>query len=583
MAIPESFIEQLVERADIYEIVSKYVTLKKNGGNFFGLCPFHGEKTPSFSVAPDKQIFHCFGCGAGGGVISFIMKMENFSFVEAVHHLAEIYNMQVPEEGGADEYREQKARLLELSRQSAKFFHTVLLSPEGKEAKEYLLNRGLSMRTITNFGLGYAPNTWDSLITQMTKQGFTKKELTDAGLVSNNKSGGIFDRFRGRVMFPIIDTRGNVIAFGGRVMDDSLPKYINSSDTPIYNKSRNLFAINIAKKTNRKNFILAEGYMDVIALHQAGFDNAVASLGTALTNDQAKLISRFTKEVVICYDTDAAGQKAVARAMDIFSKSDISVRVLKLSGAKDPDEYIKKNSAEAFEDILVKPQTDTEFKLSTIHSKYDLSENDQKIAFLKEATRMVAGLKNEVERELFSMQIAQKIDVSPQAVINEVKKEVSAGWKKEKKELSKIALNPTKSAQPKDRDLKYENIKSAMCEERIIALILSHNELIGTALSEIEPHMFSSEFLSTIFDEIKRRHTGGESVLQQHIINHLSVEKAAHLSRICTEYVKSNNVKKELFDYISVIKSEFEKKNQTSDDDLLSYAAKKKKGSGENG
>ena len=581
MPIPESFIQTLTDRADIVEVVSKYVKLKKSGNNYFGLCPFHGEKTPSFSVAPDKQIFHCFGCGEGGGAIGFIMKIESLNFAEAVKFLADLYGMEVPEDGTDRQMKQRRERMLALNKDAARYFHTVLLAEEGKAALQYLLGRGLSPKTITNFGLGFAPNGWDGLTNAMTKLGYSKSELLELGLVSKNNSGGVYDRFRNRVMFPIIDVRGAVIAFGGRVMDDSLPKYINSSDTPVYNKSRNLFAANIAKKTKRKNFILAEGYMDVISLHQAGFDNAVASLGTAFTPDQAKLILRYVEEVVICYDGDEAGQKATARAMDILNKNAITVRVLKLPGAKDPDEYIKKNGAENFEQLLERPQMGNEYSLSVIRGKYDLVMDDEKIAYMKEAVAFIASISSEVEREIYARNVAGELGVSYTSVLAESEKVRKNKVKSQEKSYQRQSLDIKRNLQPKARELKYENVKSALCEEKLLALVLMDDEYLNAAIEKITPTMFSSPFLGKIYQDIIEKYTQHDSVNLAMIVNFLEPVEAAHLTAVCTGYHKSGDGMKELKDYMSVIQTEYLKKNEGAADALLEII--KKKRSGENG
>ena len=352
MALPVAFKDELVARSDIVDVVSDYVTLTPKGGSFWGLCPFHGEKTPSFHVLPDRQLYHCFGCGKGGGVISFVMDVENLPYIDAVRLLAKRAGMEVPEDGMDQGRQRQRSRLLALNKEAARFFHSQLHSPVGQGGLQYLQNRGLSRGTMTRFGLGFAPDSWDSLIRAMAQKGFEKRDLLDAGLAVSNKKGGIYDRFRGRVMFPIIDLRGDVIGFGGRVLGDGTPKYLNSPDTPVFNKSRNLFALNLAKNTKQGRLLLTEGYMDTISLHQAGFDCAVASLGTSLTADHAKLLSRFTKEVILCYDGDTAGVQAANRAIPMLEKTGLKVRVLRITGAKDPDEFIKTFGREAFARLL---------------------------------------------------------------------------------------------------------------------------------------------------------------------------------------------------------------------------------------
>ena len=388
MAFPEAFLQELVEKNDIVDVVSGYVRLtKRSGANQFGLCPFHSEKTPSFSVSPDRQIYHCFGCGKGGGVINFIMEIENLSFPEAVEFLAKRVGMPIPEEENSAESKKRR-RMLDLNRDAARFFHTCLKAPEGRAAQAYMNARQITPQTATRFGLGAAPDTWDSLRNAMHELGYRDQELFEAGLVRKGKSGGFYDTFRGRLMFPVIDVRGDVIGFSGRILGDGEPKYMNSPETLVFNKSRNLFAMNLAKKSKSGYIILAEGNIDVVMMHQAGFDSAVASLGTSLTAEQARLISRFTNEVVIAYDSDGAGKKASQRAIGLLEKLDVKVKVLSMTGAKDPDEFIKLKGADAFRNLLEKSENHIDYRLQTVTNKYDLTVDEQKVEFLKEASEV---------------------------------------------------------------------------------------------------------------------------------------------------------------------------------------------------
>ena len=372
---------------------------KRSGSNLFGLCPFHSEKTPSFSVSPDKQIYHCFGCGKGGGVISFIMEIENLSFPEAVEFLARRANMPVPEEAD-DRESKKRGRMLALNKDAARFFYEQLAAPGGGPARDYMARRRIGRAVATNFGLGFAPDSWDALRNAMKDKGYTDFELFDAGLVRKGKSGGFYDTFRNRLMFPVIDVRGNVIGFSGRILGDGEPKYMNSPETLVFNKSRNLFALNLAKKSKSGYIILSEGNIDVVSLHQAGFDSAVASLGTSLTPEQARLISRYTGEVIIAYDSDGAGVKAAQRAIGILEKLDLKVRVLRMEGAKDPDEYIQLRGAAAFRTLLEGSEDQIDYRLRTVSDKYVLTEPDQKVAYLKEATDLLARLPGAVERQV---------------------------------------------------------------------------------------------------------------------------------------------------------------------------------------
>ncbi len=348
MAFPQNFLDELIARSDIVDVVGSYVQLTRKGANLFGLCPFHSEKTGSFSVSPDKQIYYCFGCKRGGGVVNFIMEEENLPFPDAVRFLARRAGMEVPEEDGDREAGRRRQRLLDLNRDAARFYHQVLQSPAGASVREYLARRQITRQTAVRFGMGASPDAWDALLLAMTQKGYSKSELLEAGLVVQNRSGGLYDKFRNRLMLPVIDTRGDVVAFGSRVLDTSEPKYMNSSETPVYSKRRVLYGLNLAKKTKRPNIILCEGNLDIVTLHQAGFDNAVASMGTALTVEQTRLLSRFTKELVLCYDNDNAGKIATERALQILNNSEFTVRVLQLPRRRTEDGQLVKQDADDF-------------------------------------------------------------------------------------------------------------------------------------------------------------------------------------------------------------------------------------------
>ena len=452
MAFSESFLTELVERNDIVDVVSGYVRLsKKSGSNMFGLCPFHSEKTPSFSVSPDKQIYHCFGCGKGGGVINFIMEIENLGFRDAVEFLARRAGMQMPEEEN-DKESQKRARMLALNKDAAHFFYEQLYSPAGRPGLEYMQGRRIGRAVATNFGLGFAPDTWDSLRNAMKAKGYTDFELFDAGLIRKGKSGGFYDTFRSRLMFPVIDVRGNVIGFSGRIIGDGEPKYMNSPETLVFNKSRNLFALNLAKKSKSGYIILSEGNIDVVSLHQAGFDSAVASLGTSLTPEQARLISRYKSEVyglvIIAYDNDGAGIKAAQRAIGILEKLDLKVKVLRMSGAKDPDEFIKLKGADAFRNLLEGSEDQVDYRLHAVTAKYDLSADEQKVEFLKEATELVARLPGAVERQVYAMRVASLSGVAADAVTAEAAFERRAARERPRAEPSGAADSACREGTP---------------------------------------------------------------------------------------------------------------------------------------
>ena len=574
MAIPEQFVDELVSRTDIVDLVGSYVRLNKKGNNYWGLCPFHSEKTASFSVSPDKQIYYCFGCHKGGGAINFIMEMENLSFVDAVRNLAQRAGLQVPESDYDKGRKEKRERLLEMNKEAARYFHSQLYAPQGKQALDYLRRRGLSQVTLTNFGLGFAPDSWDGLLNALAEKGYDKKLVLEGGLAVSNDKGRIYDRFRNRVMFPIIDVRGSVIGFGGRVMDDSKPKYLNSPEGPVYNKSRNLFALNIAKKTKEGRIILTEGYMDTIALHQAGFDCAVASLGTALTADHAQLLSRYTKEAVIAYDGDGAGVAAAQRAIPLLEKAGLKVKVLQMRGAKDPDEFIKTYGRDAFAKLLDESTNHIEYRLEKINAKYDLSDDAQRIEFLREATGLVASLSSAVEREVYGGRAAQAAGISAEAMAQEVKKELRRRIYKEKKKQERHDLAPAANLQPNQRGLRYDNIRSAAAEEGILRLVLLEPTLLDQT-DGLTGADFSAPLLGKVFDLLRDRHAGGRTVNLGGLANILTAEEMSHLARITDRPENLGHAQRALTDYIKIIRMERMKQQGGTDEELLRAAREK--------
>ena len=501
-AFPESFLTELTERSDIVEVVGSYVRLtKRSGSNLFGLCPFHSEKTPSFSVSPDKQIYHCFGCGKGGGVINFIMEIENLSFPEAVEFLARRANMPVPEETN-DRESKKRARMLALNKDAARFFYERLYAPGGESGLAYMQRRQIGRATATNFGVGFAPDSWDSLRNAMNAKGYSDFELFDAGLVRKGKNGGFYDVFRNRLMFPVIDVRGSVIGFSGRILGDGEPKYMNSPETLVFNKSRNLFALNLAKKTKCGYIILSEGNIDVVSLHQAGFDSAVASLGTSLTPEQARLISRYTNEVIIAYDNDGAGQKAAQRAIGILEKLDLKVRVLSLRGAKDPDELIRSKGPEAFRQLLEGSEDQIDYRLRRVTEKYDLSASDQKVAFLKEASDLVARLPGAVARQVYALRAAELAGVKGEAVADEVERRRKRLLSEARRTEAREQSRPEKQLQPEEKALRYENPASAAAEEGLIRLLYLDPSLCRRAELP-ERDSSSSEALGNIYAALR--------------------------------------------------------------------------------
>ena len=443
--IPHEYIEELTRRTDITELIGSYVQLKRKGRLYGGLCPFHSEKSPSFYVYPDTQSFYCFGCGAGGDAITFTKKINSIDYPEAVKLLAARAGMPEPEED--DKTGRMRSRILSMNKEAARFFHACLNSTveEARQARAYWRRRGLDDKTIVRFGLGYAPNDGQALYQFLRDKGYNQQELDASGLFKRSQSGRIYCLFWKRVMTPIFDLRGNIIAFGGRVLDDSKPKYINSPETMVYHKSRTLFALNIAKKSKNRRYILCEGYMDVISMHEAGFDTAVCACGTALTPEQAKLLSEYADEVVLSYDSDEAGQKATERSLGILGSTTLKVSVLSYQGAKDPDEFIKKYGRERFEMLLNGTANPTEFQLKKSKAKYDLRSDDGRLSYIREAIEILTerGV-SPTARDVYAGRLADETGVSKQAILSQLNGALQAAarrsYRKEQRDLSKEGI-----------------------------------------------------------------------------------------------------------------------------------------------
>lgn len=577
MAFPENFITELTERNDIVEVVSSYVQLsKRSGANLFGLCPFHSEKTPSFSVSPGKQIYHCFGCGKGGGVINFIMEVENLSFPEAVAFLAKRAGMPMPEESN-DRESKKRSRMLALNKEAARFFYGQLSTSAGAAACDYMRQRQLSPATARRFGLGFAPDSWNSLTDAMKEKGFTEFELADAGLVRRGKSGGVYDTFRNRLMFPVIDVRGDVIGFSGRILGEGEPKYMNSPETLVFNKSRNLFALNLAKKSKCGYIILSEGNIDVASLHQAGFDSAVASLGTSLTPEQARLISRYTDQVIIAYDNDGAGIKAAQRAIGILEKLDLKVKVLRLEGAKDPDEFIKRKGPEAFRKLLEGSENQVDYRLRQVTAKYDLSVDEQKVDFLKEATELVARLPGTVERQVYAMRVAAMAAVPENVVAAEVerrrKRLLSTARKAEDRQQTRIDRAPPSGG----KALRYTDPASAAAEEGVIRLLYLEPGLSREPALP-NPEEFSSPELGRIYAAILEKLRRGEAANTATLGEALSGEEMSLLVSLLQKPELLSRSGQSLRDYIGKIKERRDEAGQAADLRALANKYREKKG-----
>ena len=577
MKYPEKFITELVERNDIVDVVSGYVRLgKKSGSNMFGLCPFHSEKTPSFSVSPDKQIYHCFGCGKGGGVINFIMEIENLSFPEAVEFLARRAGMPLPEQENDAESR-KRARMLALNRDAARFFYEQLSTPAGQAARDYMARRRIGPATAKNFGIGFAPDSWDSLRNAMKARGYNDFEMADAGLVRRGKTSGFYDTFRGRLMFPVIDVRGNVIGFSGRILGDGEPKYMNSPETLVFNKSRNLFALNLAKKSKCGYIILSEGNIDVVSLHQAGFDSAVASLGTSLTAEQARLLSRYTKEVIIAYDNDGAGIKAAQRAIGILERLDIKVRVLRMSGAKDPDEFIRLRGPDAFRNLLEASEDQMDYRLRNLLEQYDLGIDEQKVGFLKEATNLVAECSNRMERQVYAMRVAALAGIAQEAVVKEVERRRAQKYRAAQKAAERRQASPEQELQPKERELRYDDPGSAAAEEGVIRLLFMDPALAKRAALPAQED-FSAPALGRIYGILRGKIERGETVSTATLGGELSGEEMSLLVRVLQKPELLSRGEQALADYIRKIQEHKESRREGTDLLQLQKKLKETKG-----
>ena len=508
--IPSSVIEDIRARCDIETIIQSYVTLRKTGTNEKGLCPFHSERTPSFTVYPATQSFYCFGCGAGGDVITFIMKIENLDYRGAVEFLAEKAGIALPAWDGSELVKEgvSRKRILEMNLEAARFYRSMLFDEKiGAPGREYFFEkRGLSPATIRHFGLGYAPPYGSMTLQYMKSRGFTEEELREGYFCGKNERG-YYDYFRGRVMYPIIDVSGNVIAFGGRVLGDEKPKYLNTSDTPAFKKSRNLFALNYAKNHCENGFILCEGYMDVIALHAAGFENAVAGLGTAFGDEQARILKKYSENVTLCYDSDEAGQKATARTIPILEKAGLTVRMLRLPEGKDPDEFIKKNGADAFRAVIEGSRSKFDYILESVRGKYTLDDTEEKLRAIGEVCRYIAGVYSQVERDLYIARAAQAFSVDPKSVRGDVeaqrRRNNRANDKKRREELIRVTaglsdrVNPDYAKQP----------RSARMEEEVLGMLLLHPEYMTLAEREslLNEEMFPTALGKRIYTWMKAR------------------------------------------------------------------------------
>ncbi len=562
MAFPESFLQELKMRNDITETVSSYVSLKRRGRNMVGLCPFHGEKTPSFNVYTENGSFYCFGCGVGGDVITFIMKIENLDYVDAVKLLAQRAGMEVPENSYDDSMNKLRSRIFEANREAARFYYSTLLSPKGASGLEYLHNRQLSDRTIRHFGLGFADDDWTSLCTHLRGKGFKDSEITAANLGVKRRNGnGIYDRFTNRVMFPIIDLRGNVIAFGGRIMTDEKPKYLNTSDTPVFKKSANLFSLNNAKNSGTRTLILCEGYMDVISVCQAGFTNAVATLGTALTVEQAVLMKRYADEVIICYDADEAGQKATARAIPILRNAGLLIRVLTVPRGKDPDEFIKSNGKDgpaAFRALIDKSANDVEYRLNKLKQQYNTETTDGKIAYLEEAAKVIAGISSPLERDVYISKISNETGVEKSS-FNQQFKNIFKRSNREaaKKQMNKIQADLSGRSDKINSD-HYKKPRSSSAEEALVVFLINNPDLAPEISDGVKPEQFQNSLMKRYYEYMLGRIERGLDPLNN-VTADFTNDEASKLYQLLSQSIPAASTKEAMREYINVINEESKK------------------------
>lgn len=579
MKTNDEFLYRLRTANPIDTVMGAYVNIIRRGRNYICSCPFHSEKTPSCTVFTDTQSFYCFGCGAGGDVITFIMKIENLDFTEAVKLLAQRSGLEIPKENSRDsQLAKRKTRIYEMNRIAANFFYTQLIRGNDKSGLQYFANRKLSPQTIKKYGLGYAPDSWNALTDMLRSKGYSDDEITDAWLGSRSKKGNIFDIFRKRVMFPIIDLRGNIIGFGGRVLDNSQPKYLNTGATPVFDKGSNLFSMNFAKNADTKRLILCEGYMDVIAVNQAGFENVVATLGTAITPDQARLMSHYAEEVVIAYDSDGAGQKATQKAINHFADVGIRTRILRMNGAKDPDEYIKKFGRDRFKMLIDGSDDANDFMLDKCEEGLDLSTEAGRVELLKRASKVLAAIESPLEREVYISRTSRKCDIPTEVLKTHINGLLKKNSRTEKK--SEWRNITSKAAYSRD-DLNpeaQEHKKEARAEENIIYFLLKHPAEAAEIEKDAPPDIFITALNRKIYTSLLEKMKTSDKFTLSLLAGEFSDEEMGRISRIDVtnrEYAINRSV---FTDCVNVLKSYKSSDSQNmSDDDLRKLFRSKSK------
>lgn len=576
-SLSDSFLQELRLKTDVVDLISSYVSLKKRGNTYVGLCPFHNEKTPSFTVYENTQSFYCFGCGAGGDGVSFMRKIENLDYIDAVKVLAQRAGMQMPDEGYDDSLSKKRRVILQINRETARFYHNYMMSERGKVGLQYFLNRGLSQKTIRHFGLGYAPNNWDELFKHLKSKGYDVSDMLTAGVVRKGEKG-YYDYFRNRVMTPIIDVRGNFIAFGGRVLDDSKPKYINTSDTLVYKKTNEVFGLNYAKDSGKDSLILCEGYMDVIAMHQAGFTNAVAGCGTALTNEQVRLLSRYAKEIILVYDNDEAGQKALNKAISLFDQVDVKISIPTLSGGKDPDEIIKNLGRARFADMLENSSNEVEFAIMKLRRGFNLQTTQGKSQFASEAVKILANAAP-IERDLYLSRLSDELGIEKrafQAQLAEYRSRMAKGQKK--REYNKIIDDDLRRTRKESFEADTSTV-SLKAQARVIGLLMTYPDCY-LLCNDLTPDEFTAGFYRKAYETVTQRIKDNLSLELIMFNEGFTDEEMGKFTQLVSVSQNSSNPKKEFTDCINVIDNEYKKQNlkntsEMNDDDFRNFFSKK--------
>ncbi len=592
MALPQEFLAELKYKNDVESVLSPYIVLKRRGSNLVGLCPFHNEKTPSFTVYPENGSYYCFGCGKGGDIITFTMQIENLDYIDAVRKLAERAGLKMPENDADNKEEKLRSDIYEVNREAARFFHSYMMTPKGKAGLDYFLSRGLSPATIKHFGLGFAPDSWHDLEDHLKKKGFSDYVIRRADLVGRStkpdKNGAerefTYDRFRNRCIFPIINVHGKVIGFSGRAMPGNEKqggKYVNTSDTPVYKKSHNMYGLNFAKKTCSESVILVEGNLDVIALHQAGFENTVAALGTSFTEEQARLLGRYTKEVYVTMDADEAGEKSTDRTLKILSSVGVKVKVVRMTGAKDPDEFIKKFGAERFRNLLDKAFSDIEYRLLTAARGVDLTADDGRWQYLKKACAVLSEVGDPIAAEVFAGKLSKKYGVSKEVLMNNIR-EITASKKKqaEKKQLDNIVTNVPKKDEVNPQKQQFK--RAAVAEETLICAIIKHPDLLGFVKENISVTDMLTDFSKKLYQRVVDILETGREFDLVFLGDSFSPDEIGYVMGLLTTGIDDTNAERSVKDSIKVI---FEEKNALEQkgiemlpDDEWAKALKKLKG-----